>query len=108
MKPSKPVVVAFQGELTIKEAPDLRETLLSAIRSGAAVVVVDLAEVSFIDQTAMGVVIGARNRLLSSGGDLRLAAPQAKVTRVIELLGLGDDLPDYPTVSAALEARRRS
>lgn len=100
-----PVVIPFQGELTIKEAPRLREVLLATIRAGAVVVVVDLAGVTFLDQTAIGVVIGARNRLLSSGGDLRLAAPQAKVTRVIDLLGLGDDLPVFPTVAAALEGR---
>jgi anti-anti-sigma factor len=101
--PADPVVVSFHGELTMKEAPALREQLLAAIRGGAGqLVVLDVTEVSFVDQAAVGVVMGARARLVSGGGDLRLAGPQATFTRVIRLLGLADDLPTYPTVAAAV------
>jgi anti-sigma B factor antagonist len=99
--PADPIVVAFHGELTIKEAPSLRDSLLSAIRAGGQVLIVDLSDVSFLDQSAMGVVIGARARLVRSGGDLRLAGPQPKVARVIGLVTA--NLPIYPTVAAALE-----
>ena len=95
-------MVEFHGELTVKEAPQLRDRLLASIRAGAQVVVVDMSGVSFVDQTAMGVMIGARQRLVASAGDLRLAAVQKKVERVLELK-LGGHLPTYPTVSAALE-----
>ena len=98
----QPVVVAFQGELTIAEAPGLRDRLLTAIQSGARVVVADLSEVSFVDQTAMGQIVGARTRLVAGGGQLRLAAVQPKVVRVLGLLGLEGDLPVYPTVESAL------
>jgi anti-sigma B factor antagonist len=98
--PADPIVVACHGELTIKEAPQLRDSLLAAIRAGGHVVVLDLSDVSFADQAAMGVVIGARARLVKSGGDLRLAELQPKVARMIGLVG--GSLPVYPTVAAAI------
>jgi anti-sigma B factor antagonist len=98
---AEPIVVTFHGELTIQEAPALRDSLLTAIRAGADLVVVDLSDVSYVDQSAMGVVIGARARLRRGGGDLRLAAPQPKVARVVTLVG--GSLPVYPSVDAALE-----
>lgn len=100
VSPAGPIVVSLHGELTIKEAPQLRDSLLAAIRSGGHVVVLDLSDVSYVDQTAMGVVIGARARLVRSGGDLRLAELQPKVARVIGLMGA--HLPVYPTVAAAV------
>ena len=101
VNPAEPIVVPFHGELTIKESPALRDSLLAAIRAGGHIVVLDLSDVSFVDQSAMGVIVGARARLRSSGGDLRLAAPQPKVVRAIELGG--GQLPVYPSVSAAVE-----
>lgn len=101
--PDEPVVVAFAGELSLEQAPALRDSLLAAIRAGGRIVVLDLSGVSFIDQTALGVVVGARQRLVAGGGELRLAGVQQKVARVIALLGLGDALPSYPSVEAACE-----
>ena len=103
VKPPERVVIPFRGELTIKEAPGLRDSLLTAIWAGAELVVVDMSAVTFVDQTAMGVVIGARQRLVAGGGDLRLVGLQKRVARVLGLLNLSAHLPTYPTVSAALE-----
>ena len=100
VNPADPIVVAFHGELTIKEAPQLRDSLLAAIRAGGHVVVLDLSDVSFVDQSAMGVVVGARARLVRGGGDLRLAGLQPKVARVVGLVG--GHLPVYPSVADAL------
>jgi anti-sigma B factor antagonist len=102
VSPAEPVVVPLHGELTLREAAVLRETLLTTIRAGAAVVVLDLSEVSFVDQTALGVIVGAQQRLVRGGGELRLAAVQKGVARVIDLLALSESLPAYPTVAAAV------
>ena len=108
VSPVEPVVVPVKGELTIREAPALRDSLLAAIRAGAAVVVVDLEHVTFLDQSAVGVLIGARQRLVAGGGELRLAAPQRQVARVLELVSVTETLPTYPTVKAAVKQPRRS
>ncbi|MDX6197281.1 MAG: anti-sigma factor antagonist [Actinomycetota bacterium] len=106
VSPRDTIVVPCRGELTIREAPALRDSLLAAIRAGAALVVLDLTEVSFIDQAAVGVLVGARQRLVVAGGELRLAAPAKQVARVLGLLGLEESLPTYPSVAAAVEDPR--
>jgi anti-sigma B factor antagonist len=100
------VVLEFHGDLTIEEAPVLRDRLLESIRSGALVVVLDMTDVAYVDQAAMGVLMGARERLLASEGELRLAAVQAPVARVLRLLGLDASLPVYESVDAAREQPR--
>ena len=51
-------VVALQGEVDLCTAPQFKEALLRGINDGARRVIVDLSEVSFIDSTVLGVVIG--------------------------------------------------
>jgi anti-anti-sigma factor len=94
------LILSPGGELTVAEAPDLRAQLLAAINeSGDRAIVVDLSSVTFIDAAAVGVLVGARERLTQDGRELRLAAPSKHVRRTLELVGL--DIPIYPTVQQA-------
>lgn len=79
-------VVTANGQLDLAENDALREVL--APLSG--VVTVDLSEVTFIDSSAIGVLVGAHNRLTESGGSLRLRSPQDLPRRVLEIVGLTD------------------
>ena len=51
-------VVAVRGEIDLFTAPELKKTLADAIENGASRVVVDLSETTFLDSTALGVLIG--------------------------------------------------
>lgn len=81
-------VVAVDGELDLNAAPGLRQAIGAAIEAGATTVVVDLSEVTFIDSTAIGVLLAARERLRRTGGDLELACTEPNVLRVLEIVGL--------------------
>ncbi len=59
-------VVAVRGEIDLFTAPELKKTLADAIENGAARVVVDLSETTFLDSTALGVLIGADCLLYTS------------------------------------------
>jgi anti-anti-sigma factor len=50
--------------------------------------VLDMAEVTFIDSTIIGVVVAAVKRCAAGGGQLRLAQLQEIPARVIEVVGL--------------------
>ena len=62
--------------------------------------VVDMAEVEFVDSTALGVLIEARSKLGSDG--LRLAAPQLETRRTLQVSGLDRHLPVHDSVDEAL------
>jgi anti-anti-sigma factor len=53
-------------------------------------VVVDLAGVTFLDSSGIGVLSAHRKRLLDDGGSVELRAPRPEVRVAIEAVGLGD------------------
>src|SRR4051794_15731807 len=94
-------VVALAGELDLYNAEEVRAALLEACADEPAVLVVDLAAVTFIDSTALGVLIEARSRLADRDG-FRLAAPGLETRRALEVSGLDKHFSVYDTVAEAL------
>jgi len=88
------------GEVDIQTSPALQAHVTRMLDEGHTSIIVDLAEVSFLDSTGLSVLIAGLKRCLGSGGDLRVASPQANVRRVFEVTGLADvfhlDGPDQP------------
>jgi anti-sigma B factor antagonist len=83
-------VIAVDGELDLTAAPDLRRAIEAAIDAGAIALVVDLNEVTFIDSTAIGVLLATRERLARSGGSLDIVCNEPNVVRVLEIVGVTD------------------
>ena len=65
-------VVAVSGEIDLFTAPELKSALGEALESGHTRIVVDLTNTSFLDSTALGVLIGAVKRLRSRDGVLTI------------------------------------
>jgi len=99
------VVVSLAGELDLYNAEEVRSALLEACAGEPGALVVDLAEVRFIDSTALGVLIEARSRLADRSG-FRLAAPGLAARRALEVSGLDRHFLVHDTVSEALAAAR--
>ncbi len=56
-------VVAVRGEIDLFTAPELKQVLAESIEAGRNRIIVDLTETTFLDSTALGVLIGAVKRL---------------------------------------------
>jgi anti-sigma B factor antagonist len=79
------------GEVDPDTAPRLRAAVQQAIEAGGDVVV-DLADVRFIDSSGVAVLIGAHHQLRSTGRTLVLRQPSPMVRRVLELAQLTGEL----------------
>jgi anti-sigma B factor antagonist len=99
------IVVSLAGELDLYNAEEVRSTLLEACAGEPDVLVVDLGEVTFIDSTALGVLIEARSRMAERQG-FRLAGPGIETRRALEVSGLDRHFLVHDTVPEALEAAR--
>jgi anti-sigma B factor antagonist len=66
------------------------------------VVVVDLLGVSFLDSTALGVLVGSFKRLRDSGGTLKLVIAEPRILKVFEITDLVRVFPIFATVDEAL------
>jgi anti-sigma B factor antagonist len=82
----------------------LREHLYEAIDRSSGPVIVDLLAVTFIDSTALGVLIGAQERCEERGTDLRIVLKEARILKIFEITGLTDLFSIVPSVAEA-EAR---
>lgn len=81
-------VVAPTGELDLYTCPDLETELTRVISNGAARVVVDLTQITFIDSTALGVLLGALESLRTQDGRLAVVSGDEAILRVFEVTGL--------------------
>jgi anti-sigma B factor antagonist len=97
------VVVSLGGELDLYNAEEVRAALLEASADEPAMLVVDLEGVTFIDSTALGVLIEARSRMTERNG-FRLAAPGLETRRALEVSGLDRHFLVHDSVAEALEA----
>ena len=76
------------GELDLHVAPELQDRIDAAVQNGAEVVIVDLSKVTFVDSMALGVLVGAVNRLRRGGRSLRLVVPSPELRRIFEITHL--------------------
>ena len=97
------VVVALAGELDLYNANDVREALVGVTAEEPARLVVDLAEVTFIDSTALGVLVEARSRMPNRRAFL-LAAPGMETKRALEISGLDKHFSVHDSVDQAIAA----
>ncbi len=104
MSADKPIVIAPEGELDIARIGDFRTVLLDAARAGAAGVVVDLGELSFIDSSGLGALVELDHRLQRDRRRLAVVAPGGSAAAVLlDLGGLRGRLRIFETRRAALD-----
>jgi anti-sigma B factor antagonist len=83
--------VIVGGEVDAYGAPELEQAFSSIDRERG--VVVDLDRVSFLDSTALGVVVRAVREHEERGGDARVVLPRGSARRIFEITTLDAVLP---------------
>lgn len=84
--------VSVRGEIDFGNVSRLRATLARVAREGAKDVVIDMSGVTFVDSTGLSVLVQAKQRLESLDRRMSVRYTQPRVTRVLDLAGLGDYL----------------
>jgi anti-sigma B factor antagonist len=90
-------IVVLTGEVDLARAPALQETFEQLLSAGRSTIVVDLLNVTFLDSTALGVLVVALGRCQKAGGDLHLILADPRILKVFEITGLADAFPFHPT-----------
>jgi anti-sigma B factor antagonist len=91
--------ITITGELDIGTAPQLRDCLRD-LPDETRSVELDLLDVTFIDSTALGVLLAAFKRYQMLGAEFRVSAGSPMVAKVLEISGLrsllGSGAPEQP------------
>ena len=83
------LLVAIKGEGGFEQAQFLSAELLRIPLEAYSLVVLDLAELTFLSTLAMGALVGYRRGLGRRGVEVRLANVQPQVWLALESAGLG-------------------
>ncbi|MFC7531327.1 STAS domain-containing protein [Actinoplanes sp. GCM10030250] len=80
--------VSLHGEIDILTVEQVRVVLGEAVAADPRLIVVEMAEVAFIDSTGLGALISGFQRARDKGIPFRLARPSANVRQILVLSGL--------------------
>jgi anti-sigma B factor antagonist len=80
-------VVTLNGDVDLACVGKLRDLLLVATQGAEHLVVVDASAATFVDTTAIGVLIAAHRRMYDKKGSLRVVNATVALRRVLRLLG---------------------
>jgi anti-sigma B factor antagonist len=96
-------IVILEGEVDIYSAPRFKEALLQGIEQGARTIIVDLTGVTFIDSTALGVLVSGAKRVRPRNGSLDIVCNDENITRIFEITGLDRIFGIYGSRQEALK-----
>jgi len=83
-------VVQPRGELDLATVPAVREEWVETIEAvRPARFVIDLADVTFLDSTALGAIIAVHKLQRKHGGDVLVIHPTRMIARVFQVTRLG-------------------
>lgn len=95
-------VVVLDGEIDADTAPDLRVRLLELIAEGRTRLVLDFGSVTFLDSSALGVLIGAQRRVRALDGYLDVVTNRPLVVKLFRLTGLDKVIALHDSVEQAV------
>jgi anti-sigma B factor antagonist len=101
-------VLALSGELDIARTPRLRVAINEVLRARPAGLVIDLCAVTFVDSTALALLLNAQRRATGLGIPLHLACNVATTLDLLSLTRLDREFEIHPTRRAAIRASRPS
>lgn len=79
------VVLGVHGDVDLHVVGRLRDRLAEAIEENPAVLVLDLSGATFLDSTAIAVLLRAMKRLRARGGGFRVVVPRSQIRRIFEM-----------------------
>ncbi len=95
-------VVSVAGSIDAMTAPDLAAFFQREIPEGGTRWVADLSALDYTSSAGLRVLLAAVKAARASGGDLRLAAVQRNVNRILDMSGFTGIIQCHPDVAAAV------
>jgi len=86
------VVLELEGELDVATAAAAYKRMIERRLPRGGRLVLDLSGITFMDSTGIRLILQAREHALQRGAGLVVARPPEQVMRVLELVGLDDQL----------------
>ena len=96
------VVLVLAGEIDMKCSVKLRDKLLALLKDKPPVLVVNMAQVEFMDSSGLGTLVEALRWSRRNGGQFKLAELAQSVRSIFEISRLDSVFDVYDTEAEAL------
>ncbi|MFW5867258.1 MAG: STAS domain-containing protein [Armatimonadota bacterium] len=94
-------ICRVSGELDAYTAPDLRDALDRLVEDGRSWIIADLTELTYIDSTGLGILVGTAKKCRQADGDLAVACVRRNLLKIFQISGTQEILNVVPDVKAA-------
>jgi len=100
---SSPAVVELPVEIDVTNAEQVYEQLIAALAPGVDTVIADMTGTIFCDSSGVHAIMHAYETTAARDVAMRLAvSPATSVRRVLQLIGVSQLMPVYPSLKEAL------
>jgi anti-sigma B factor antagonist len=98
-------IVDLSGRITAGEgARALQDTIHKLAAAGQVHILLNLADLTYIDSAVMGEMVGASTTVRNLGGDIKLLNPQARITQLLEMTKLSTIFAIFANERTALQS----
>jgi anti-anti-sigma factor len=95
-------IIRPHGRLDLLSAPAVKQQIAELITDGYIYLLIDLASVTFMDSSGLGMMLGSLKAARLAGGDLKIACATEQARVILELTTLNRILVPYNSVEDAL------
>ena len=88
-------ILTFTGELDVASADRAYRYVRDTIHTRGGPVMLDVAGLSFCDARGLGALLRMSSQARQAGSALHLIAPRPRLVKLIQITGLGEELPVY-------------
>ncbi len=98
-------IISLQGKITIGSGDtQLREVINNAVNAGKTKILLDLSQVTTIDSSGIGELVGSYTTVTNRGGKLRLLHLPAKLNELLHVTQLITVFEVYDSEKEAVES----
>lgn len=81
-------IIQASGDLDTFTCAKLREAICDLIENGCSRIVINIADVNYIDSSGLGTLVGGLRRVAEKNGGLAIAGANPQVQKVFTITGL--------------------
>ncbi|HEY7934457.1 MAG TPA: STAS domain-containing protein [Solirubrobacteraceae bacterium] len=97
-------VVRAGGEIDYAASPHLRERLSAAVKPDGPPLIIDLLGATFIDSTAIGVLVATATRMRELGSATAILCADPQILKIFQIVSLEDIVDVCESREQALES----
>lgn len=83
------LIVTAQGELDLHSSPEFKQRITALFEADPLLkhLVIDVASITFMDSSGLGVILGRYREIKERGGRLFFVRPNPQIKRILQLSG---------------------